>query len=173
MGLSPGAVQDTPPPNKEIEIIMRASPISHSKPSRLGAALSAARIRLAIGLTWFLFCAYLGSQLIVGSAVSHFSLISVSLPLLILLWVILYFCGRWLLSFLADAVSLQFATETAAETERNTQVPRENGPQVETARIVLRWAPLRDLPTHFHHQLDPRFGILSTPAFRSCWLRIG
>ena len=110
--------------------------IVHGKPSRLGTALSATSMRLALGFTWFLACAYSGGQLIVGAVKSHFRLVSISLPLVILLWVILFFCGRWLLGLLADRVSSQLTKESGTEAERNPSALGSNVPQVETGHII-------------------------------------
>ncbi len=120
----------------------------HSKPSRLGTALSAMSMRLVLGFTWFLACAYLGSQLIVGAVASHFRLVSISLPLVILLWVILFFCGRWLLGLLADRVSSQLAKETVTKARKNTSEPEVSTSWGKKGQVV-EWAYFPDLPNLF------------------------
>ena len=115
---------------------MRTRIIIHSYPSRFSTALSATGMRLVLGLAWFIACAYLGSQLIVGAVTSHFRPVAISLPLVILIWVILFFCGRWLIGLVADRISSLLAKETGTEAERSASVLGVNVPQVETGQIV-------------------------------------
>jgi hypothetical protein len=136
MGITSRTVQD--PARSEEEIgrhHMRASIISDNKPSGLGAVPDAMRARFALGFTWFLACAYLGSRLLVWAAISHFRLVSISLPLIILLWVFLFFSGRWLLGRLADSLSSQFATGVV----NKAPAPAATVPQLESGQEMTSW----------------------------------
>ena len=117
---------------------MRTPVINDNKPSGRTTAPGATRTRLALGIAWFLVCAYLGSQLLVGAATSYFRLISISLPFIILLWVFLFFFGRWFLGRLADGLTSQLATKATIEVVKKASAPAATLPRVETGQVVGR-----------------------------------
>jgi hypothetical protein len=140
MGIAIRAVQNTSWSRKEVDVSKMHSPVTNDKKALgLSTIPGPPGARLALGFIWFLVCAYVGGQLLVMGATSHFSLISISLPFIILLWVLLFFSGRWFLGRLVDNLSSRLVANAKIEIGIKASTPPHTVPQFETRHGITSW----------------------------------